>query len=365
MTQRKISTSWQMASSPSTQTERPKTGPPIDAVYTWIDATDEARLAQREEWLSHYKMSESDRRLPVDPVDGNPKHTELYFSLHTLKVFAPWLRKIWIVTQRPQVPSFLGEFPRASVVHHDQIFRDGHVLPTFSSRAIETNLHRIPGLTEHFIYLNDDMFLGQPLTPSDFFLETASGHLPILRTVKRWKPSRSSPRSLALHLQYAEELQTVVSKRDNAYVNSNRRVHTWLNENFVRDPLRSNLAHQATPLTISLIDAAIRRLPEEWDLMESLRFRHSDSMSPLPLALFLALYQGQAVVLSHERDRLKRAWGSADNGDLMRRVLKERPHLFCLNDLGPHLGEATVRIYWRGLHKIIKEAYEAQGISTG
>ena len=332
--------------------------PPIHAVYTWIDATDEARLSQRQEWLQHYAMSESDRRLPVDLVGGEPRHTELYFSLHTLKVFAPWLEKIWIVTQRPQMPAFLAEFPRAAIVHHDDIFEDKHLLPTFSSRAIEANLHKIPGLAEHFIYLNDDMFLGQAVNPDDFFMDRGNGVvLPILRTLKTWKPMSASPRSLALHLQYAEEMQTVVSKKDNAYVNSNRRVHAFLNDTFVRDPNRTNLAHQATPLTISLMKDAEASMKEEWDLMVNLRFRHSDSMSPIPLALFLAFYRGNAVVLPKAKDRLKRIWGSADSGDLMRRVLKERPHLFCLNDLGPHLGEATIRIYWRGLHQLIKEAY--------
>ena len=34
-------------------------------------------------------------------------------------------------------------------------------LPTFSSPAIEANLHRIPGLSEHFLYFNDDVFLGK------------------------------------------------------------------------------------------------------------------------------------------------------------------------------------------------------------
>jgi hypothetical protein len=330
---------------------------PIHAVYTWIDATDGARLAQRGEWLDHYGISESDRRLPVALIGGEPRHTELYFSLHTLKVFAPWIEKIWIVTQRPQSPAFLNEFPRASIVHHDEIFEDRHHLPTFSSRAIEANLHRIPGLSEHFIYLNDDMFLGQPVAPEDFFMFRSGVHLPILRCIKRWKPVSHSARTLPLHLQYAEEMQTVVSKRDNAYVNSNRRVHRWLNDTFVRDPTRTNLNHQATPLTISLMKDAARAMNEEWDLMISCRFRHSDTMSPVPLAIFMAFYKGNAVVLPSSRDRLKGLWGSADSGDLMRQVLKEKPHLFCLNDIGPHLGEGTVRVYWRGLHKIIEEAY--------
>ena len=42
-------------------------------------------------------------------------------------------------------------------------------LPVFNSRAIEINLHRIPGLAEQFVYFNDDMFITKPVTKEDFF----------------------------------------------------------------------------------------------------------------------------------------------------------------------------------------------------
>ncbi|MDE8160206.1 capsule biosynthesis protein CapK, partial [Erysipelothrix rhusiopathiae] len=32
-------------------------------------------------------------------------------------------------------------------------------------------MHRIEGLSEHFVYFNDDMFLNKPVTPEDFFKE--------------------------------------------------------------------------------------------------------------------------------------------------------------------------------------------------
>ena len=83
---------------------------PIHAVYTWIDASDKRRQSERAKWLQQYQIGESVRRLPVDFVEGEPRHTELYFSLHALQVFAPWIQTVWIVTQRPHVPAFLDEF---------------------------------------------------------------------------------------------------------------------------------------------------------------------------------------------------------------------------------------------------------------
>lgn len=329
---------------------------PIHAVYTWIDASDKRRQSERAKWLQQYQIGESVRRLPVDFVEGEPRHTELYFSLHALQVFAPWIQTVWIVTQRPHVPAFLDEFPRARVVHHDEMFERSDVLPTFSSRAIEANLHRIPGIAEYFLYFNDDMFLGQPVAPEDFFIKQKGTILPILRTLKPWKPMATPLKTLPPRLEHVKDVQTVQCKKDNAYVNSNRRVHSWLNKSFVCDPLRTNLAHQVTPLTVSSMKAASFALSDEWNHMISSRFRDSATMSPIPLTLFYAFYKGNAAVLPASKDRLRRIWGSADDGELMWQVLKHRPHLFCLNDIGPHLGESVVRVYWKGLHKLIKEA---------
>lgn len=45
-------------------------------------------------------------------------------------------------------------------------------LPTFSSPAIETHLHRIPGLSEKFLYFNDDTMLGSQVWPDDWFTQS-------------------------------------------------------------------------------------------------------------------------------------------------------------------------------------------------
>jgi len=46
------------------------------------------------------------------------------------------------------------------------------MLPSFSSHAIEACLHKIDGLSEQFLYLNDDVILNSPCLPGDFFDET-------------------------------------------------------------------------------------------------------------------------------------------------------------------------------------------------
>ena len=95
-------------------------------------------------------------------------------SKRSIIKFAPWFNHIYIVTNG-QIPVWLNtNNPDISVVSHSEIFRNQADLPTFQSNAIEVNLHRIPGLTDNFIYFNDDMSLIGPLCPEDLLLTNGS-----------------------------------------------------------------------------------------------------------------------------------------------------------------------------------------------
>ena len=99
------------------------------------------------------------------------------YSLRSLEVNAPWIRNVFIVTNG-QIPSWLDTSnPRVKVVTHSEIYRDKTALPTFSSPSIELNLHHIPTLSDYFIYLNDDVFFGSPVFPSDFMTESRTQFL--------------------------------------------------------------------------------------------------------------------------------------------------------------------------------------------
>ena len=95
------------------------------------------------------------------------QHDELRYSLRSAFENVPWIRHIFIVTDG-QRPVWLKDHPKISVVDHRQII-PAERLPLFSSIAIEMYLDRIPGLSEHFLYANDDMFFNRPLEVSDFY----------------------------------------------------------------------------------------------------------------------------------------------------------------------------------------------------
>ena len=140
----------------------------IDAVIAWVDGEDPIHQAKREACVKRRKRGPSLRASHPRRFSDNG---ELRYCLRSLRQYAPWLDRIWIVTdsQQPQWLD-LSTDRRIRIVDHKHIFRDHlDLLPTFNSLSIETFIWRIEGLSDQFLYLNDDMMLTSPCEPSTFF----------------------------------------------------------------------------------------------------------------------------------------------------------------------------------------------------
>jgi glycosyltransferase involved in cell wall biosynthesis len=137
----------------------------VDVVYTWVDGDDETWLDSRDERLTGLGQT------PDKRASGAARYRsrdELRYSMRSLHLFAPWVRRIHLVTAG-QVPSWLDtSHEKIRLVDHRDIL-PASALPTFSSHAIETRLHAVPDLADHFVYVNDDVFLGRPRRPEHFF----------------------------------------------------------------------------------------------------------------------------------------------------------------------------------------------------
>jgi hypothetical protein len=142
----------------------------LDVVYTYVDPSDPEWKASRAEWT----------RRTWDPalhnVDSNgperfDDHNELWMSLCSVSVFAPWVRHVWIVTWGPSPTCFFHLPPHWNVSIHvipHHLILPPEALPTFNSHVLEAYLTRIPGVSRHFLYFNDDMLLCRPTVPSDW-----------------------------------------------------------------------------------------------------------------------------------------------------------------------------------------------------
>ena len=282
---------------------------PIDAVYTWVDGADPV-------WLERKARALGDNAWVAGVNEQTANHSrfasrdELRYSMRALHCFAPWVRRIFLVTDN-QVPAWLDtDHPHVTVVSHREVFGDTGKLPTFNSQAIESRLHRIPGLAEHFLYLNDDVFLGRPVAPTMFF--TPGG-------LTRFFPSSavvdSAPRT-----------------PDDPPVNSagknNRRL---IQEAFGR-VLTRKMLHTPHPSRRSVIAEIEQRFAEHVQATAEHQFRHPDD-----IALLSSLQQYYAYLTGKAAPGAIR-YMYADLADprtpfRLARLLRDR-HLdaFCLND---------------------------------
>lgn len=147
----------------------------IDLVYLWVNGNDPKWIAKRETCIGG--LSKAEENCKGRYVDNE----ELKYSLRSVEKYAPWIRKIFIVTD-DQIPEWLDtSHPKIRIVDHTDIMPP-ECLPCFNSVVIEHHLHRIPGLSEHFLYANDDMYINRPVTPETFF---AKDLLPKIRLNRR------------------------------------------------------------------------------------------------------------------------------------------------------------------------------------
>ena len=171
----------------------------IDAVITWVDGNDPHHKEKRRKYCPTDTLNAEDK-------GGETRFAnvgEIFWCIASLNRFAPWINKIYIVTdnQDPSVTHFLEEnFPDGyipvEIVDHKVIFRGyEEYLPTFNSISIETMTWRIPGLSNRYIEFNDDLMLTAPTSPDDFFTEDGKvicygtwASLPLTRFTRKFKP---------------------------------------------------------------------------------------------------------------------------------------------------------------------------------
>jgi len=135
----------------------------IDIVVPMVFASDEV-------WMRTYK--EACEKAGIRPVVNERYRSwnlERYF-FRGIEKFMPFVRNVHlIVSNEEQVPYWLDRSKVHVVLHKDIIPED--LLPTFNSSTIEMWLHNIEGLSETFVYCNDDMIAVAPMTAEDFFVD--------------------------------------------------------------------------------------------------------------------------------------------------------------------------------------------------
>ncbi|PRP86788.1 hypothetical protein PROFUN_02937, partial [Planoprotostelium fungivorum] len=241
----------------------------------------------------------------------------------------PWVRNIIIVAADGQRPAWLPtDTSRVVVVPHSKIMPAEH-LPTFNSNAIESNLVNIPGLSKRwvlgitnaatdefrFLYLNDDYFIGRPMSKADFFPDEERHYVFL---------DREKSGALA-------DVRASALTYSNSYINS-------------VSPSQKNQrradSHAASPMDLSALKSMYELKGREWEITSSHRFRSSDDLT-------LVFVYNHFVLENPDHLIGRLPWflwkwtqvmdfGLTDNliwDQLLLRVMEYyRPQLFCIND---------------------------------
>jgi stealth protein CR2/Stealth-like protein len=280
----------------------------IDIVYTWVD----------DQWPGYSDLL---ARHASDRHDQNPNRTRdnldvLKYSLRSLARFVPWVRRVILVTCRPQVPSWLDTHT-VRLVHHDEFFTSGACLPTFNSFAIVSQLHAIDGLSRRFVYVEDDHLFGAPVALTDLFDAAARPRIQFQRR----------------HTMPPERHDDVrLSGWNRALACSNG----LLNARYGAKR-RGTVSHAPLAIDIESWRAMIATWPDALAHTAASRFRATGNVAPEHLYPHFLVEEGRGVEVTGAAARRRVAYHPLNNATWLQRagfarLRWRRPLFYCLND---------------------------------
>lgn len=283
---------------------------PIDIVYTWVNDADPLWAAEREKWAAQLGITQGTTRR-ANHKERFRNRDELRYSLRSIEMFAPWVNRIHIVTA-DQTPEWLDtSHPKINLVSHSDIFDADH-LPTFNSSAIECRLHRIPGLAEHFIYFNDDVFLGMPCSRSMFFYSNG---------ISRFFMSAAT----AIPELHDGEVEEYLKADFNAI-------------RLFRDHLQFSpthlMDHTPHPARRSVLMEMEELFPDEFENCARSKFRSGKDLRPIAFMYPHYAFRKGLAVPGSTSYRYLALW-KPKIGRQLKQTLRTRIHsTFCINDVG-------------------------------
>jgi UDP-glucose 4-epimerase len=277
----------------------------IDLVFSWVDGSSVEFQRLRALRMNSYVVGDGD-----DSVARFRQLDELRYALRSVYLFAPWIRRIYIVTDSP-TPAWLADHPSVTIVPSSAFFVDPANLPTHNSHAIESQLHHIEGLSEHFLYSNDDMFFARPVSPEMFF--SPGGVTRFIEATTRIGLGANSPER-------------------SGFENAARVNRALLLERFGRVTTR-HLEHAPTPLRRSVLFEMEKEFADDFARTAASPFRSATDISVTnSLYHYYALMTGRAVVQPNARVTYVETTLKSSLRQL-KKLLRERSQdFFCLND---------------------------------
>lgn len=327
--------------------------PKIDFVITWVDGADPKWLAEKLRTLQEVDSLEAQKTDSSDLRFRND-FDFLKFWFRGVEKFAPWVNQIFFVTYG-HTPNWLNlAHPKLKIIRHED-FIPHEFLPTFNSHTIENHLHLIPGLSEYFVYFNDDFYLLKATKPTDFFIKASSKKL-----AKSQNHSKTSAETYLPRAFFAENILINNPSRDifpyiqmnnMALINQKYRKSEFYRQHFFKAyhlkygifNLRNLLLsfwkefsliydpHCATAYRKSIFKEVWREYKEQLELTSARPFRSNQDISHM-IFFYTQLLDGVFAPRSAKFSHHTMLGEDDNNQKIIQMVKKQKYHLLCIND---------------------------------
>lgn len=305
---------------------------PIDFVITWVDGAN-------PEWQREKAQYSPGSDVSID--DSIRRYRDwglLKYLFRSIERFAPWVNRVFFVTCG-HVPEWLNlDAPKLVHVKHCD-YMPQRYLPTFNSHPIELNLHRIEGLSERFVYFNDDTLLTRPVQPELFFKDALPVLYPSLHGIIPWGGTGvmahvyvNVASAVDRHFDYKRQLAANQSK----FFNPCRIGMKATLEN-IFCAQHNNLpgfraVHLPTPILKGTMEEVWQAEPELLEKSSMAKFRNAGDVSQY----IFWYWQLMSGAFSPTSQKKLGAWYTigADTEHIVDAVAGQRYPMVCANDMG-------------------------------
>lgn len=307
----------------------------IDFVLPWVDNQDPEWQKSRLKYSGN--QSSSDANASARFRDSGT----LKYVLRSIEKNCPWYNKVYLITCG-HYPEWLDvNSPKIELVKHSDIYDNKEHLPVFNSSSIEMSLPNIEGLSEHFVYLNDDTVIFSKTDVDRFFVEgkpvdfLCHAWLPRNKLFGKLKPIDTWVNSLNNNISLINQFFKV-SSLDNKYLyNESYSIFNKISNFFLRNIYKKYFWFEHWHHPISYLKSTLQEVKEncfnEMQVCSINKFRNNTDLTQY-LYRYWRLAKGDFYPYKHN-DGIETNITSIN---ILHKVIQDcnqlKPHFVCLND---------------------------------
>ena len=299
----------------------------IDFVIIWVDGGDKEWQKQRNIYAG---------KDPEDLADYRFRDWEiLKYWFRGVEKFAPWVNNVYFVTCGHYPKWLILNCPKLKFVKHEDYIPKEY-LPTFSSHTIELNIHRIKGLSENFVYFNDDFFITKEVSPKFFFkddMPCISAGLNAIGGGDCYSPMGhillNNACFINRHFTKKDAIEKNITKWINPKYSLKNNVRTMALLKFYSEISSFYNSHSAASMKKSVIEEIWKIEPELFETTCSHKFRNRDDVNQFVYSNYMAC-TGKFIPRATNVERYFNI--SSDNTKLVNAIKNKKYNMICLND---------------------------------